>query len=143
MLSTPATFPHPGSFALIEDSGAMRAVRIIDRAQPGLATISILARPQASGQRRVLLAELHDATPLSATEEDEASTLARVLRGRRSERDQAKVARLEALRRRAGLAPVLAAELAERDRVAAAAKRSAAYNARRADFFRQSAGAPA
>jgi len=136
LLKARAPFPHPSSYGLLQDGDRLRAVRIIDRQLPGLATISFLDQPSASGQRRVLAAELIDADPLCAEEMEEMAALAKRLRGRKANRDKADEARLESLRRRHSLAPVLDAALRDQRAREERALRSANYAQRRDDFRR-------
>lgn len=107
MLSTPAPFPHVGSFALFIDTNLpathQRAelVRIIRRGFTGRPSsgakldaeiaIAFPNRVGASGNMVVAETDLIDATPLDKAEERELTDLLRDLRGRVSPREGAAV----------------------------------------------------
>lgn len=104
MLSTPAPFPQPGSYALYELAGRTHLVRIQYRDPQGdEVTLSFPLVPDiASGNRRARLADLIDGTPLSASDlsrlhllEAEIARLAPNGRARRARR-----AEIDALRER-------------------------------------------
>ncbi len=114
MLSTPATYPHVGSFALYIDADRpmprAELVRImrLDAASlippaPYRATIAFPNRVGSSGNKTVPMTDLIDATPLSKEEERELTDGQRDLRGRGAElsrRLRAVKLRTEALRSR-------------------------------------------
>jgi hypothetical protein len=77
MLTTPAPFPHPGSWALVEVDGAARAAKVISSHRDGTVTIALDGVPGASGNRRIPAAELRDPTPLTLHEEGELHRLER------------------------------------------------------------------
>jgi hypothetical protein len=123
MLSTPAPFPHVGSFALLIDTDhpveRQRAelVRIIGReGRPVFngARIAFPNRIGATGNKLVPFADLIDATPLTKAEERELTDGLGDLRGRErlSPRLKAVKARTDALRHRQVYSLILGAELA-------------------------------
>lgn len=125
MLTPPATFPYPGSYALLVDQDAPypqadELVRINWRRE-GWAMVSFPLRDGASGNKTVAAADLVDATPLTAEEAREFHDLDRSLFGRidgavgldgRRTRLTAKQkrarARRDALRARLLAAPIMA-----------------------------------
>lgn len=82
MLKTPAPFPFVGSWALLDESRATMAVRIIERDGPD-AVISIGGEFGASGNRRLPIAALRNADALSAEEKAELAALERRLTGKK------------------------------------------------------------
>lgn len=101
-------FPQIGSYCLFQDSsdapdgGGPQLAQVIQRFDDG-ALISLPLKAGASGNRRVVLAELCDATALSIAEERELTDLANQIRGRdcrRSKRLRAAQARHDGLRSR-------------------------------------------
>lgn len=153
MLSTPAPFPHVGSFALFEDPNLIAAdrraelARIIGTRLVGegktvdselaRASIAIVAFPNrlgASGNRTVPLADLIDATPLTKAEEREMHDIQRSLTGRDrlTKKQRQKATRAAALRKRSIYAVILNAELAVmRSREAREDRRNGASGGRR------------
>lgn len=123
MLSTPAPYPHVGSYALLIDPNnpveLQRAelVRIIGRDHqpefPG-SRIVFPNRLGSTGFRMVSEADLIDATPLTKLEERDLTDGLGDLRGRDklSPRLKAIKARTDALRHRQIYSIILAAELA-------------------------------
>lgn len=80
MLSAATPFPQQGSYALYT-RGLTQIARIISvdtRDGVKVATISLVIRAGASGNRRVPLAELRDPTPLDAVEQAQLAELERV-----------------------------------------------------------------
>lgn len=121
MLSTPAPFPHVGSFALFIDptrhvtrqrAELVRVMRRDDRA--GTVAVSFPLRTGACGFQIVAESDLIDATPLDAAERREHADLERHLHGRTRLTPKLKIdlARSEALRKRAIYSVILESELA-------------------------------
>lgn len=80
MIKSPAAFPFPGCYALHVVAGAPDLVRIIEwvgpQAENGTTVlVSYPLRRGASGNSQVPVAELIDATPLSANERIELARL--------------------------------------------------------------------
>jgi hypothetical protein len=100
MLAAEAPFPMTGSWALYEDGGTTRAVRIITRhPRDSMVTIAIDGVRTASGNKRVPLAELRDPTPLTLHEEGEMDRLERAIARTKSPK-RSDVSRATALRTR-------------------------------------------
>lgn len=108
MLSPATPYPQPGSYALYEDPELPPAdrhaelVRIIERGA-AVVLVSFPLREGASGNQRVPLSDLIDATPLSAEEGREMTDLQRSLVGKsmRTKAQKSAKARLETLQSRA------------------------------------------
>jgi hypothetical protein len=98
MLKSPAAFPFPGSYALQEVAGETTLVRIHE-VNDGTALVAYPTRFGASGNAQVPLAQILDATPLTAAECAELDALDSKLAGAARPR-KADVAREEALRLR-------------------------------------------
>lgn len=77
MLASPAPFPHPGSWALVEVDGAASIAKIISSHRDGTVTIALDGVPGASGNRKIPADELRDPTPLTLHEEGELHRLER------------------------------------------------------------------
>lgn len=75
MLAIPTPFPNQGSYALIDIDGETRAARIISRHDDGAATIALLDRAGASGNRTVAFDALLDPTELTEAERAEMARL--------------------------------------------------------------------
>jgi hypothetical protein len=120
MLSVTAPFPHPGAKALLIETHRAVPVRILQngegRGRRRQVLIALLDRDGSSGNRRVPLADLEDATPLTEKEEAEFRQLEVELAGQ-ARPLKAKATRLERLRLRA-------VHHAELERAEAAARRS-------------------
>jgi hypothetical protein len=92
MLTPEATYPYPGSYALLVDSDlppeqqCEELVRIhwrrVDSEGRGFIALSFPLRDGASGNKVVPADQLIDATPLTAEEEREFHELDRALKGR-------------------------------------------------------------
>ncbi|HEV2865456.1 MAG TPA: hypothetical protein VGX37_03000 [Allosphingosinicella sp.] len=119
MLGIDAPFPNPGAKALLIHAHQAFPVRIMQRVQPHERTrrnaeellVSLLDRVGSSGNRRVALADLADASPLSEAELAEMEKLERDLAGSdlTAKGHARKAARYERLRLRAVYADQLAA----------------------------------
>lgn len=81
MLRTPAPFPNVGSWALLDDGGTTRAVRILERSGPD-ALISIGGGFSASANRRLPISSLQNADPLSGEEQAELEKIERRMAGK-------------------------------------------------------------
>lgn len=107
MLKNATPFPQQGSYCLYEDPALPAArrnaelVRIIERGAAAV-LVSYPLRDGAGGNQRVPLADLLDATPLTAEESREMTDLARSLIGRsmRTKAQKAAKARHDALQSR-------------------------------------------
>lgn len=108
MLPSPAPFPQPGSFALHGE----QLVRILNREPGDETTVSYPLRIGATGNARLKLEELADATPLTPAEQQELSDLGAKLAGQSRPR-KADVAREKALADREARARILAKRLEE------------------------------
>ena len=135
MLSTPAPFPHVGSFAAFVDLDIPRAedrraelVRIARPAGDGTVLVTFPLRTGSTGTRTVELSELIDCTPLSRDEERELTDLQRLFRGREPRRNKDRPAheRAEALRQRLLYSRLMVPELAKLERMAGAGRSAAA-----------------
>ena len=135
MLTTPAPFPQPGSWALFGFDGETRAVRILETPdRSGLVPISIADKPfTASGNLRARLETLLDPTPLDAAERSEMAELGAYIAARKRPLAQ-KVDRFNALHQRQVRAATLAGllEQLERRRLATPASREARRSVERA-----------
>jgi hypothetical protein len=104
MLRTEAPFPNVGAKALLVENHRGLPVRILQngegRGKSRQVLIALLDRDGSSGNRRVPLADLEDATPLTEREEAEYKRLEVELAGQ-SRPLKAKADRLERLRLRA------------------------------------------
>lgn len=112
MLHIAAPFPNVGATALLIEAHQALPVRILQRldgrGRNVRLQVSIQDREGSSGVRRVKLADLEDATPLTDAEEAELQRLERELAGQ-SRPLKAKAKRCERLRLRAVHAEQLAA----------------------------------
>lgn len=87
MLKVPAEFPEVGSYALYDQGGTHILARIVGKPPRGEGEeqIVLLAFPQiqdvASGNKRVPLADLIDATPLAKADRDRIEALEREMSG--------------------------------------------------------------
>jgi hypothetical protein len=104
MLRTEAPFPNVGAKALLIETHRAIPVRILQngegRGKSRQVLIALLDRDGSSGNRRVPLADLEDATPLTEAEQHEYIALEIELAGK-ARPLKAKAARLERLRLRA------------------------------------------
>lgn len=121
MIKSPAAFPFPGSYALHVVAGEPALVRIIEWIGPqgqvpfgdkATAMVAYPLRIGASGNTKVEIGALIDATPLNADERIEAGELERRLAGNKRPR-KVDLAREQQLRMRAIHADVLHRLIAE------------------------------
>jgi hypothetical protein len=128
MLTTPAPYPNPGSWALFGYEGETRAVRILETPDSaGLVPIAIGDKPvSASGNLRVQPSLLLDPTPLDSAERAEMAELAAYISARKRPA-AARVDRFNALHERQVRAATLVGLLGqlERRRLATPASREA------------------
>jgi hypothetical protein len=126
MLAPDATYPYPGSYALLNDLDLpypqpTELVRImwrrVDADGHGFVAVSFPMRDGASGNKVVPAERLIDGTPLTAAEQREFHDLDRALDDRNprnfSKRQRAKAARRDALKQRMIWIPFLADRLRE------------------------------
>jgi hypothetical protein len=131
MLHTPSAFPEVGSWALYQRLGLTHAARIAGLEGEGeerLATISLADVPNASsGRLTVPLAEILDATPLTADEVEQKAALETYLGGLAAPERSSKAPLYDALCRREAHATKLVELLGglERRKLATAATREA------------------
>lgn len=112
MIREPALFPYPGSWALWMHNGRALAVRIqLRRGDEAMISIPSYYRV-ASGDRRVPVSELLDATPLTQADQAELRRLSSAIAGRKRPR-KADIDRADALRRRAIDSRLLQEQLAK------------------------------
>jgi len=124
MLAPDATYPYPGSYALLIDLDLpypqpTELVRImwrrVDNAGRGFVAVSFPMRDGASGNKVVPTDRLIDGTPLTGEETREFHDLDRALDDRNprnfSKRQRAKAARRDALKQRMIWVPCLAKQL--------------------------------
>lgn len=130
MLKVPAPYPQVGSYALFVDdllATELQRAELVRLQSTPLgkegALVSWPLRVGSSGSRRVPLADLIDATPLTKAEEREMHDLDRELRGRKRP-DKAKAPRCEALRRRHIMSTVMEIELNKLARIQSRAQPS-------------------
>lgn len=123
MLKVHAPFPQVGSYALLEEGGKTFLVRIQHRDPEGqgLALISFPGSYNASGNRKVAIADLIDGTPLTDAERREYAALEGALAGTSASTRSKKYKRYMALRLRDIAADSLAEALRRAGLASAAA----------------------